>query len=105
MSRPEESVNHFFQGAVEFKIENRDSTGHYLLRRVPPALGDPRILLHSLVSDQLLALTLQLLNLTEKHMNRNKEERISFYINLQEKCLVFVTRVHYQYHLTQSNYV
>lgn len=56
----------FFRVAVEFKIENRDSTGKYLLRRVPPALGDARILLHGLVSDQLLALTLQLLNLTEK---------------------------------------
>lgn len=60
-------------GSNGVQIGNRDSMGSYLLRRVPPALGDPRVLLHSLVSDQLLALTLQLLNLTGK---TNQEKNI-----------------------------
>lgn len=43
----------------------------HLLRRVPPALGDAGVFLHSLVLDQLLTLTLQLLHLREGRAMRN----------------------------------
>jgi len=52
------------------KYKTKIQRGGYLLRRVPPAFGDPGVLLHRLVFDQLLALALQLLNL---RMGKDKE--------------------------------
>ena len=40
--------------------------GGYLLGGVPPALGDAGVFLHCLVFDQLLTLSLQLLNLRKE---------------------------------------
>lgn len=55
----------------------------YLLRRVPPALGDAGVFLHSLFFDQLLALTLQLLNLTVG-TNQDNEREASEQLSLHE---------------------
>lgn len=54
----------------------------YLLRRIPPALRNRRVFLHRLVSDQLLTLALQFLNLTAT--NKPRQEQCEFPINYQQ---------------------
>lgn len=61
---------------MELTLKTReDSIVGYLLRRIPPALGNARIFLHCLVFDQLLTLTLQLLNLMGEAMQEKTKKK------------------------------